>query len=556
MVKVKSSLYLVFCALFFFSCTKNSAFVLDVPGGTPSAVSVVTPRSSPGRVEFVFSDEQKKNIQSHMESGGGTALAVRLLCERVRNPGIPGSSRFELGFLFGGGKETALVSGFFADFDSAPFAVAFCLERGAPAPDGFFVASGEPFTVQGAAIVPAVIGFDVSGSVPLFAFAPNGGVISPKAAKADFSGAPLVFDSVTAYGSIMPELEIRYSGRIRISVSGEQFTVRPSERGEITVPFSALKSPFSAVTVIENDSAVSALLARASDKALLSFFDGTRSVAKPMRADPGLVLKWRRSGWRGNDYELFEWDRFPGILIFDCADYKTQDAFFRRMAYFVEKAGYRGRLLSDAELEGKHGYNAHDYKSEDMARFFETARALGFPLNEKEETLKQILLANGLLALAPDGSIAPGGGAVISISQESPEYLRRQLVAHECWHGLYFMDDDFRNIVASIYYTLDPNTRAYLIRYFQVTPSLSYDTNDEYLMKNEFMAYMLQQPVGATGDYFVSMARRDHSQRLAKREADYIVQTGANGFTSAATFLDDYVNRRWGLNGGRVWLID
>lgn len=553
MIKIKKSLYLIFSILFFFSCTKNSAFMLKIPDCSPSSVSS---KKSSGRTEFLFSQGQKKNIHKYIENSREVALKITLLCKNVKNTGIPGSSKFEIGFLFNGEKETSLVSGFFADFASAPFSVIFCFEKGAPVPGGFFIQTTESFSVQSAEIIPAVIGFDFSESVPVFAFAPNGGIISPKVSRADFSGASLVFDSVTSYNSLMPQMEITYSGKTKISVSGEQFTVRPSESGSIKIPFSAFKTPFSQVSVIENENAVSSILVRASDRTLLSFFKNTRFAAKPIKADPGLILKWQRTNWRGNDYELFEWDRFPGILIFDIADYKIQDDFFRRMAYFVEKAGYKGQLLSDKELDGKHGYNAHDYKCEDMARFFEKARSENFKLNEKEELLKQILLHNGQLVLSEAGTITAGKGAVISISQESPEYLRRQLLAHEGWHGIYFTDDDFRNIVASIYYTIDPNTRKYLIRYFQVTPSLNYDTTDEYLLKNEFMAYLLQQPVSSTSEYFLKMARREHSQQLAKEEADYVISTDANGFTSAAAMLDEYVNSRWGLNGGRIWLVN
>ena len=79
--------------------------------------------------------------------------------------------------------------------------------------------------------------------------------------------------------------------------------------------------------------------------------------------------------------------------------------------------------------------------------------------------------------------------------------------------------------------------------------------NDDYLMKNEFMAYLLQRPLSQTAAYFVDMAKREHSQQLAKSEADYIIATGGQGFESAATLLDEYVSDRWNLNAGRVWLI-
>ena len=88
-----------------------------------------------------------------------------------------------------------------------------------------------------------------------------------------------------------------------------------------------------------------------------------------------------------------------------------------------------------------------------------------------------------------------------------------------------------------------------------MTPTLNYDVRDDYLMKNEFMAYLLQQPVSSTATYFVNMAKREHSQQMAKFEADYIIETAGSGFESAASLLDEYVSDRWNLNAGRVWLI-
>ena len=555
MSKFAKKISVLFVSVFLFSCSKNSSFVLEIPEAAAAPMVVTSAKGQPGRREFSFTAGQKNEIKNFMEKSEA-ALKIRLNCENLRNKNAPDESRFEFGFLSGDGTPASVVSGFFSDFQGKPLDIIFCFGKDASIPAGFFVKSGEQYAVQAVEIVPAAVGFDYSGGVPLFAFAPNGGTIVPRPSQVDFSGASLVFKSVTTYNSIMPELELKYSERVKVSFGGEQLTVRKSPENRIVIPLSALKSPFSQANLLENDIAVSTMMIRPSSPDLLSFFKDSRFVAKPIKTDPGLIIKWRMSNWRGNDYELFEWDRFPGILIFDTADYSIQDDFFRRLAYFVEKAGYRGRLLSDQELDGKHGYNAHDYKADDLARFFEKAREENFGLNAKEELLKQILLRNGVIKTDSDGKFSAGEGAVISICRKSEEYLRRQFIAHEGWHGIFFTDSEFRNAVASIYYTLDPRTKAYLVRYFQVTPSLNYDTKDEYLMKNEFMAYMLQQPVAQTGPYFVKMASREHSQQLAKNEADYIIQTDAEGFTSAATLLDEYVSQRWNLNGGRVWLIN
>ena len=40
-------------------------------------------------------------------------------------------------------------------------------------------------------------------------------------------------------------------------------------------------------------------------------------VLSPLQADPGYILKYNTKNWRLRDYEIFQWDRFPEILIFD-----------------------------------------------------------------------------------------------------------------------------------------------------------------------------------------------------------------------------------------------
>ena len=71
----------------------------------------------------------------------------------------------------------------------------------------------------------------------------------------------------------------------------------------------------------------------------------------PMKTDLGLVLSSKTSTWRTKDYEIYEWNIFPGILFFDTLNYSVQDQFFRRLAYFSEKKGFRGKLLADSSQE-------------------------------------------------------------------------------------------------------------------------------------------------------------------------------------------------------------
>ena len=268
------------------------------------------------------------------------------------------------------------------------------------------------------------------------------------------------------------------------------------------IPSAAMKAPFSRIELLANKECVSSVILRATHIA-------EKEVVSAVRTDPGLILKYKPSYWRTLDYEVFEWDRYPGILFFDTRNYAVQDNFFRRMAYFVEKQGYKGRLVSNEELEGKHGYNAHDYSAESMANFFNKAVETGFVLNQEELLLKKILIKNGLLELEDDGlRVKANEGGIVSISQESADYLRATLLAHEGWHTIFFRDEEFRNFVSAVYYTMDPTSLEFLIDYFKSQPGLGYDVNDDYLMHNEFMAYIMQQRLSEVANYFVHLANR------------------------------------------------
>jgi len=279
---------------------------------------------------------------------------------------------------------------------------------------------------------------------------------------------------------------------------------------------------------------------------------------QPLPADPGLVLNWPQENWRDSRFEIFRWDRFPSLLIFDTVDYAVQDKLFKRLAFFVEKAGFRGRLAADAEIKELHGWNAHDYRADDLAAFFEAARVSNFPLLREERELQALLVAEGIIRADSRGAISAGSGGVISISRDSPAYLRLQFMAHEGFHGLFFIDEAFRAFSRERWLSLPRQLRAFVLSYFDFQ---RYDINDEYLVINEYMAHILQQSVRRTGAYFgETLPRRIESSPWRspppgeKDEANNSWPELAAAFTLEAQLFSDYVYTRWGLSGGRVWL--
>lgn len=301
---------------------------------------------------------------------------------------------------------------------------------------------------------------------------------------------------------------------------------------------------------------------------LLVLFLGAweRSFAfEPIPADPGGVLRYPIETWRDRRYEVFSWDVFPEILIFDTATYAVQDRLFKRLAFFVEKAGFRGRLASDEEIANLHGWNAHDYKASDLAAFFEAARKRNFPLLAEERELEFLLLSEGIIAKNSALEIIPGRGAIISISRESDKTdrnLRYRFMAHEAFHGIYFIDEDFRSFSRQRWDAFPAPAKKFLLAFFDFQ---AYDTKDPGLIVNEFMAHVLQQPVSQAAWYFGEyqpnrMITTSPWRRAFLPEKEEINAGGvsywpeiAAAFTAEGEIFSAYVNRRWGLAAGRVW---
>jgi hypothetical protein len=289
-----------------------------------------------------------------------------------------------------------------------------------------------------------------------------------------------------------------------------------------------------------------------------------RAFPEAIPADPGVILGCDALTWRDPRYEVFRWPRFPSILIFDTADYAVQERLFKRLAFFVEKAGYRGRLMTDEEMEDLHGWNAHDYRAEDLARFFEAARQRDFPLSREEGELRSILLDSGIIRRAggsgETGEYSAGAGAVVSISRESPEYLRSLFMCHEGFHGIFFVDEDFRDFSRRRWENLDAGAKRFIRSYFD---SQRYDLEDSYLIINEFMAYCLQQPASQAGRYFGEVLAGRVYDTPWRRSSLPPPETDPGGdspvwpgirrsFTREAEAFSAYVNRRWGLTAGSI----
>jgi hypothetical protein len=273
----------------------------------------------------------------------------------------------------------------------------------------------------------------------------------------------------------------------------------------------------------------------------------------PIPSDLGIIGSfYPQSAWRQADYELFAWSLYPEVLVFDTRSYEVQSSFFKRLAFFVEKRGFRGEMLSDAELAGRHGWNAHNYRPEGLARFYNVAAAEGVALTDEEMLLREILLANGVLRPAEGRSVAAGTGGILSVSQESYPVLRELLLAHEAYHGAFYANTAFRDGAFAQWESLSQAEREFWRRMLSY---LTYDPSDRYLMVNEFQAYLLQQRVDRARGYLRGSVAQRLDARRGDEYVDAFLEEHPRTFEVAARRMDELLFQTTGLEAGDVYCV-
>jgi hypothetical protein len=277
----------------------------------------------------------------------------------------------------------------------------------------------------------------------------------------------------------------------------------------------------------------------------------SREKAELPRIDPGLFVYHAPLG--AKPYYVARWDLRPEVLLFLFKDYAVQDRYLKRLAFFVEKIGFVGRLAQNSEIVGLHGWNAHDYRPEDLARFFDTAAAQKFPLSTEEMELREVLIKEGVI-LKNGTRFLPGKGAIVSITQESPAYLQYRFLAHELSHALFFTDGRYRDLVLSLYQKMTDDERWFLLRYFRW---MRYDVDSSYLMANEMQAYLVQQPLKDLEKYFPGtlgdILAKEHPE-LTDAIHDYMRQH-LSALVAIARQLGSYLQVSYGFEPGRLYRV-
>ncbi len=536
-----------------------------------SAKARITRPEKNASLYYRFTANQKVHLRREIKSNGGISLVAVIKTIDGSYDKTAKTLPFQFGFLYdkssSSGDSVApgsnFVSGDYLMFDSkgiTAFRLSVSVGRDGVVPAGFFLHSSHPCQIESVTFSKVMVGWDFSSPVPLYAFSDRGGTVEVlESVSHDFTESERLFNS-----TLLPKITVKLvptddigtwqeQKKLFARYGDEELTIRRNRKyNKATLQLSAFAKPYARLDFGSSDQ-VQAILLEANEPLLETRSGG--HVLYPLVTDLGMIMGWPKANWRGRDYELFEWEEVPHVLFFDFEDYKVQGDFLTRLAYFAEKTGYRGTLVSDEFIKTHHGYNAHDYRAKDLAAFFSEATAQDFTLNDREYLLRDILLANGVILDVGNGRYAEGDGAIVSFSRESPEYLRWQFMAHESWHGIYFTSPEFRAEVDVVYDGFDRKSLNFIQVFWETQPGLNYDRNDDYLMRNEFMAYIMQQSLPRVAPYMVSLAERDSVNQIEGGLAAYIRQTGASAFADAGQELNRWAFDNYGFAAGRVNLI-
>jgi hypothetical protein len=175
-------------------------------------------------------------------------------------------------------------------------------------------------------------------------------------------------------------------------------------------------------------------------------------------------------------------------------DQRNMNLAFMRASYFVERSQV---ILSHDDYSLKsyiEDIGGHDLKGQDLLRFYEASKLAceqsgndkNICLNNQERELFEEFLL-------PEIKQNPNF-VVITYAVKSSLYYE-SILSHEILHAQYFTQPKFQAVVDKFWAqnVSDPDKRA-----IKKMLSSIYDVENEYVLKNEFQAYVLQ--VNATTD--------------------------------------------------------
>ena len=290
---------------------------------------------------------------------------------------------------------------------------------------------------------------------------------------------------------------------------------------------------------------------------------GTDTTYPAIPADLGVINFYDQRAWRHPRFELFAWNVADNVLVFDFADLEIQRDMFGRLGFFVAVAGEAGQIFPEQYYEGRHTYNAHDYRPQDLVSFFSTAEQTGVALNQRETFLRDVLIDYGIIH--SDGSrYTEGHGAVLSFSRATWRPLRQRLLRHEAMHGVFYVSERFREGSFELWDRMSALEQEYWRLFLGNKGRMDgregydgYDVERHYLLVNEMQAHVLQLHPHEVNPYF----REFYAGRIREvapssaHVVDELIAAEPDVFLNTRRALEELLEEVTGVSGGYLMAV-
>lgn len=275
------------------------------------------------------------------------------------------------------------------------------------------------------------------------------------------------------------------------------------------------------------------------------------------------ILHWSNDNNKNyhDEFNIFRWQSYQDVLVFVFESRKVQEKYLKRLAFFTEKTKTRGTIPHLKDIANRKGWGANDFKAEDLARFFNMVEARKqsddpMELLEEELLLQKILIDAETITHSKEDLLNPYRintmypySSIVSYAKSDSPALQRTLLFHELLHTLYFRDEKLRNKVSSIWQSLSPKNQN-LWRAFLAYNG--YDSSYDYLVKNEFYAYLLQHSIPNLSWYIPARIIPETRKKLSTQETQQFIDS----MISSARKLADYTSTHYKIYDGNVRYVE
>jgi len=202
-----------------------------------------------------------------------------------------------------------------------------------------------------------------------------------------------------------------------------------------------------------------------------------------------------RTDLGGRDFDVFEVRGFP-IVYIEFPTSAVQGEALDRIGIFTESDRYHGKILAPQlmrTLAEEALFDAHDYASEDLARFYSLAARYAIRLHPMEVRIRDLLVRVGFLAPSGEEYVAKKAAALLSAVRGMDERhgagTRRWVLDHEFRHGFYFvaMKESVHKVWDDMLSREERKIIATTLR-----RTAQYNPDDESLVEREFHAMVFE----------------------------------------------------------------